>query len=80
MARELNFQKLDRGVTGIAEERERRWASREPNATVQMSIRMKTDLYDRFRALCKEERRTNGDMLEVLLEDFFARAREAAKK
>jgi chromosome partitioning protein len=39
--------------------------------SVQMSVRMKADVYDRFRALCEVERRTNGEMLEVLLGKFL---------
>ena len=80
MARKLDFKTLERNLDQVTEERERRWASREPNPTVQMSIRMRADLYDKFRALCKEERRTNGEMLEVLLDDFFARLRETTGK
>lgn len=41
--------------------------------SVQMSVRMKADVYDRFRALCEVERRTNGEMLEVLLGNFLQR-------
>ena len=38
--------------------------------TVQMSVRMREEAYDRFRALCVHERRTNGDQLRVLMEDW----------
>lgn len=41
--------------------------------TVQMSVRMRADVYDGFRALCRVERRTNGDMLEVLIAEFLER-------
>ena len=39
--------------------------------TVQMSVRMNEDVYRRFRALCKLERRTNGDMLHDLIEVYL---------
>lgn len=41
--------------------------------TVQMSVRMRVDVYDAFRALCRVERRTNGEMLEVLMAKFLQR-------
>lgn len=78
MVKKLNFASLESKIEKVSEQRQGRWASREPNPTVQMSIRMRADLYDRFRALCAEERRTNGEMLEQLLEDYFERARAAA--
>ena len=44
----------------------------QPSATtVQMSVRMNEDVYRRFRALCKLERRTNGDMLHDLIEVYL---------
>lgn len=39
--------------------------------TVQMSVRMNEDVYRRFRALCKLERRTNGEMLHDLIEVYL---------
>jgi hypothetical protein len=45
---------------------------RQPAApTVQMSVRMNEDVYRRFRALCKLERRTNGEMLHDLIEVYL---------
>jgi chromosome partitioning protein len=38
--------------------------------TVQMSVRMAAGDYERFRSLCDQERRTNGDMMSVLLEHY----------
>jgi hypothetical protein len=49
-----------------------RWKSRDPNPTVQMSVRMPADQYDTYRALCKQERRTNGDMLNELVKFWLA--------
>lgn len=44
----------------------------QPSATtVQMSVRMNEDVYRRFRALCKLERRTNGEMLHDLIEVYL---------
>jgi hypothetical protein len=66
MTRKLDFTSLD------APETERKsWPRREINPVVQMSLRMPEDLYDRFRALCKHERRTNGEQLQVLLETYL---------
>ena len=39
--------------------------------TVQMSVRMNEDVYRRFRALCKLERRTNGEMLHHLIDVYL---------
>lgn len=66
MPKKLNFARME-------EPAEARWASREPrkNATVQMSLRMREDVYERFRALCERQRRTNGEMLEILLSDYL---------
>ena len=44
----------------------------QPSATtVQMSVRMNEDVYRRFRALCKLERRTNGEMLHDLIKVYL---------
>jgi hypothetical protein len=60
----------------VAAERELNQQSREPNPTVQMSIRMPADVYDQFRGLCMVERRKNGEMLSILLEDYLAQAKD----
>lgn len=74
MAKEImSLKKLDQ----LAEierkdlEQSRRWKSRDINPTVQMSIRMDEDEYLKFRALCKAERRTNGEMVERLMEAYL---------
>ncbi len=71
----LNFSPLDRTEKEMKSEElmsESSWRRRrEINPTVQMSVRMREETYERFRALCKRERRTNGDMLEVLMEGHF---------
>jgi hypothetical protein len=68
----LNFSRLDEGANTLAgnESAQRRWTSREPDPTVQMSIRMHASVYDKFRLLCKKERRTNGEMLEILVQAY----------
>lgn len=48
------------------------WASRDPNPTKQMSIRLPVREYDLFRALATAERRTNGDMLMILTKNYLA--------
>lgn len=46
--------------------------SRESRSTVQMSIRMDEEQYLHFRALCRLQRRTNGQMVEHLLKLLLA--------
>lgn len=67
MSNKLNFDAL----VNEASEDDSRWKSREPNPVVQMSLRMHENTYKVFRKLCKKERRTNGDMLEVLLKFYI---------
>lgn len=83
MTRKLNFtpveevnQKSNDAAFTDAEYRPRRWKSRDVNPVVQMSIRMPEETYERFRTLCQRERRTNGDMLRILMEGHFAREEE----
>lgn len=76
MTRKLNFDALTAAVEEATAERLSRWSRREENPTVQMSLRMKADQWDKFRALCAAERRTNGEMIEVLM-DSYLKHREA---
>lgn len=72
MSKPLDFKKLDQLAEMERKDLERqRWKSRSINPTVQMSIRMEEEKYVRFRALCKAERRTNGDMLEHLMDAYL---------
>ena len=80
MVRKLNFSTLEDAAREVEDERMQRWSRREANPTVQMSIRMPTETYDRFRALCKKERRTNGDMLRILMEGHLERETDAPRK
>lgn len=83
MTRKLEFQTLDSEVIEKGETTKKptlvekpaaspSWKRkrRETNPTVQMSVRMREDVYERFRAMCDEERRTNGDMLEHLMDAY----------
>lgn len=77
MPNAMDFKKLDQ----LAEEERKglergRWKSRDANPTVQMSIRMDEEEYLKFRALCKTERRTNGDMVEHLMKAYLSTNRE----
>jgi len=73
MSRRLNLSAIENA--GIQEEDKRknpRWKSREPDIMVQMSLRMHASVYGQFRELCAQERRTNGDMLEILMKHYLA--------
>ena len=47
-----------------------RWPSREPVADGQISIKGPLSTIRRFKALCKEDRRTYADMLHILMDKF----------
>lgn len=51
-----------------------RWPSREPTRDGQISIKAPTDVITRFRRLCKDDRRTYADMLEILMNAYEGRA------
>jgi hypothetical protein len=75
MPKALDFKAIDKIVETnpkLKTARTERWKRREANPTVQMSVRMQEDVYERFRALCEQERRTNGDMLEILLSSYLS--------
>jgi hypothetical protein len=44
--------------------------SREPTADAQLNLKGPRHVLDRFRALCKADRRTYYDMLEILMDSF----------
>lgn len=54
-----------------------RWPSREPARDGQISIKAPTEVIARFRRLCKDDRRTYADMLEILMNAY--ETREAAQ-
>ena len=62
----LNFAPLDSATA----EPVKRWKSREAPKTMQTSLRMRPETYDEFRMMCLHERRTNGEMLEVLMNHY----------
>lgn len=47
-----------------------RWPSREPVADGQISIKGPLSTIRRFKAMCKEDRRTYADMLNILMDRF----------
>lgn len=47
-----------------------RWPSREPVADGQISIKGPLQTIRRFQALCKDDRRTYADMLDILMNAF----------
>lgn len=56
--------------TADAELQADRWPSREPLAEGQISIKGPLSTIRRFKALCKEDRRTYADMLNILMDQF----------
>jgi hypothetical protein len=81
MPKAMDFKKLDQLKESERRELERgRWKSRDINPTVQMSIRVEEEEYLRFRALCKAERRTNGDMLIHLMNAYLSTTEERKEK
>ena len=42
-----------------------------------MSIRMRESVYMKFRMLCEEHRRPNGDMLRIMMEAFVRSLQKA---
>lgn len=76
MPKAMDFKKLDQLAEVERKDLERsRWRSRDTNPTVQMSIRMDEEEYLKFRALCKAERRTNGDMVSHLMEAYLPKGK-----
>lgn len=51
---------------GLAE----RWPSREPIRDGQISIKAPLDVLDRFKRICKDDRRTYADMLGILMDNY----------
>lgn len=52
-----------------------RWPSREPIQDGQISIKAPIDVIERFRTLCRDDRRTYADMLAILMDAFSSRER-----
>jgi hypothetical protein len=51
-----------------------RWLSREPVRDGQISIKAPLDAIERFRRLCKDDRRTYADMLSILMDAYERRS------
>lgn len=47
-----------------------RWPSREPIRDGQISIKAPLDVLDRFKHICKDDRRTYADMLGILMDRY----------
>ena len=47
-----------------------RWPSREPSVDGQISIKGPITTIQRFKAICKDDRRTYADMLDILMTHF----------
>ena len=47
-----------------------RWPSREPVMDGQISIKAPLDILDRFKRICKDDRRTYADMLSILMDGY----------
>ena len=47
-----------------------RWPSREPVRDGQISIKAPIEVIERFRVLCRDDRRTYADMLTILMDAF----------
>jgi hypothetical protein len=50
-----------------------RWPSREPIRDGQVSIKAPLDVIGRFRAMCRDDRRTYADMLTILMDRYEGR-------
>lgn len=47
-----------------------RWPSREPIRDGQISIKAPIDVLDRFKRICKDDRRTYADMLGIMMDRY----------
>ena len=47
-----------------------RWPSREPVMDGQISIKGPLSTIRRFKTMCKDDRRTYADMLNILMDEF----------
>ena len=62
---DANLSPVNR-VAEIAE----RWPSREAIRDGQISIKASLDVIDRFKRICKDDRRTYADMLAILMDRY----------
>ena len=47
-----------------------RWPSREPLRDGQISIKAPLDVLERFKGICRDDRRTYADMLRILMDRY----------
>ena len=47
-----------------------RWPSREPVMDGQISIKAPLNVLERFKGICKDDRRTYADMLGILMDRY----------
>lgn len=47
-----------------------RWPSRDPVRDGQISIKAPLDVLNRFKRICKDDRRTYADMLGILMDRY----------
>ena len=85
MAKPLNLDRLKRFEPASSAQRQvepsklaeadatDRWPSREPVVDGQISIKGPLATIRRFKAMCKADRRTYADMLDILMNDFESR-------
>ena len=59
----------------VADRPAERWPSREPVRDGQISIKAPLDVIERFRSICKDDRRTYADMLAILMDGYAQRGR-----
>jgi hypothetical protein len=52
-----------------------RWPSRQEVRDGQISIKAPLDTIERFKLLCKSDRRTYADMLDILMNNFEGQGR-----
>lgn len=52
--------------------------SREASADAQLNLKGPRDVLDRFRAMCKADRRAYYDMLEILMDRFEGKGSRGA--
>ena len=72
MSPQLDFTPLD-------DEERASGRSRDRNPTMQMSVRMREEVYERFRDHCLRERYTNGEMLKEMMEAWERERKIRAK-
>lgn len=74
-ALDKKYNKVDKSLRLSSQERAQRRHSTDPmdDPVIQTSVRMRTSDFDRFRLLAKNLRRSNGELLQLLLDSFIDR-------